>query len=136
MPTSTCDLPAPGKLLSIEFSILSFLSILFGAQSQQRLQTDFHKHVIAGQAQETPQQLNDNHRKAEQRDGSSSIERRYPDFGAAEKSKGVLKNLYPTRQNLIDDDFERPGFKQIQSDGGEGKPQGNERTGKESAIIF
>jgi hypothetical protein len=112
------------------------MCVKLGAQSQQRLQTDFHKHVIAGQAQETPQQLNDNHRKAKQRDSLSGIERWYPDFGAAEKSKGVLKNLYPTRKDLIDDDLEGPRFKQIQSDGGEGEPQGDKRTGKESAIVF
>src|SRR5207244_5549214 len=90
----------------------------------------------AGKTQESQKQLNDNQCQTEQRDGSSRIERRYPDFGAAEKSKGVLKNLYPTRQDLIDDDLEGPRLKQIQSDGGEREPQGNERTGKKSAIIF
>src|SRR5438046_10223322 len=110
------------------------MCVKLGTQSQQRLQTDVHKHVIAGQAEETPQQLNDNHRKAEQRDSLSGIERRYPDFGAAKKSKGVRKNLYSTRTDLIDDTLEGPRFKQLQSDGGEGQPQGSERTGKESAL--
>jgi hypothetical protein len=59
--------------------------------------------------------LDDYHREAEERDGLHSIKRWGFDF-AAEKRKSELKNLETPGQNLINDDFEWPRFKQIQSD--------------------
>ncbi len=76
------------------------IGVKIGAQFQQRLQTDFHEDVIAGEVGQAPEELNADQRQAEQ---GNEVGRR------SELRVGI------PRQDVIDDDFERPGFEEVQA---------------------
>ena len=97
------------------------IRVEISAQLQQRLQTDFHENVIAGEVGQAPEKLNSDERQAEQGD---EIGRR------SKLGVGI------PRQDVIDDDLERPGFEQVQRNAAERQDQADHRWAQERPIVL
>ena len=83
----------------------------FGAQVEERLESDFHEKEIREQTDGAADELQRDERGAEQRQGGGPIE------SVDQCSQAARRDF--RRNQIIDDDLERPRFEQVQSDAAE-----------------
>ena len=96
------------------------VGVKFGAQFQQRLQPDPDENVITGEIGQTPKKLKDYERETEPWDQIGRV---------AEMRVRI------SRQNIVDDDLERPGLEQIESDAAKREKKTDQRLPEKWAVV-